>query len=180
MPLDQWLSLLDFQRIQPDSKRYSWLSEYQSMTKQLVAAGSESLKVDVISSLSQVPVYEERLFLDIAPRQRAYVREVLMYGETATWMFGRTLIPTAALKNAGAQLKLLGDKPLGTVLFHHKPNARQYIEVARISKRHHLYPEMAMNGEDDHLWARRSLFLFEDAPLMVQEVFLPGCPFNQS
>lgn len=176
IPLDQWFSLFEFQRIQPDCKQYLWLSEYQSMTKQLTAAAGVPLQVEVLSSINQVPHHEERLFLTIASRKRAYIREVLMYGESSAWMYGRTIIPAATLKNAGAQLKLLGDKPLGKVLFHHNPNARQFIEVARISRQHHLYPQFNFDAEETQLWARRSLFLFEGAPLMVQEVFLPSCP----
>ena len=100
-----------------------------------------------------------------------------MHVDNKPWMFGRTIIPAKTLKGTGGQLKLLGDVPLGKVLFSNKLNPRLFIEVAKITKSHFLYPEFIMNGYDKDLWARRSLFHFQKSPLMVQEVFLPGCPF---
>jgi len=180
MPLDQWLSMSEYQQIQPQCRHYHWLSENGSMTRMLASVGHMPLKVDVITSEQQVPNHQERLFLNIAPRKMAYVREVIMYSDDKPWMFGRTIIPAATMNNAGGQLKLLGDKPLGKVLFHHNRNCRQFIQVAQMSNSHPLYPAFLKDVETSRLWARRSLFQFQQAPLLVQEVFLPDCPLTQS
>ena len=178
MPVDQWFSLFEFQQTHPDDNQYLWLSEYGSMTSRLMAAGFGSLKVDVVNSAHQIPVKEEQYFLELRQRKRSYIREVIMHVDNKPWMYGRTVIPTTSLCGSLGQLKLLGNKPLGKVLFEDKSTVRLFIEVAKISKAHHLYSKYINNEHSNYLWARRSLFYFHSFPLLVQEVFLPNCPFQ--
>lgn len=177
MPQDQWLSMLQYQQTQPDLNQYLWMSEYGSMTEKLILAGEVPLQLRVQAASHQRLNREEHQFLDIPYRQRAYVREVIILVDGQPWVFGRTIIPQATLNGTGGRLKLLGERPLGKLLFGNKHNPRLLMEVAKITPAHFLYPESETKGTAEPLWARRSLFSFEDSPLMVQEVFLPDCPF---
>ncbi|MFT5519946.1 MAG: chorismate--pyruvate lyase [Enterobacterales bacterium] len=182
MPTDQWISLADVQnnlaKTEANMVQFQWLSDQGSMTNRLIAAAEFPLTVKVTSSSEQDIDTEERAFLKITTTQ-SYVREVLMSIDNNPWLYGRTIIPHQTLQGDGSEIKLLGDKPLGQLLFKNGLNSRQFIEVATITKNHHLYPHFAMDGELENLWARRSMFLFNGSPLLVQEVFMPSCPFLQ-
>lgn len=174
MPLNQWLSTEEFQQFADDKQQYSWLLETGSMTLKLTAAGNNPLVVKILSAEHQ-PIFEqERVLLNCHARRNAFVREVIMQVDEQPWMYGRTVIPDETLKGPGGQLKMLGSKPLGSLLFRNKKNLRVSVEIAKINHQHDLFPEF-MSDIKKELWARRSLFLFEDSPLLVQEVFLPKC-----
>ncbi len=178
MSINQWSSIIEFYQTQPDDNQYLWLSEYGSMTQRLIEAGSGTLEVKVISSQHQLPCKEENIFLQLPQRQWSYIREVMMHVDDIPWMYGRTVIPDKTLCSGAGHLKLLGDRPLGKVLFDNKKSSRAFIEIAKISAKHHLYPNPAHQKRHPHLWARRSLFYFNQNPILVQEVFLPDCPLH--
>jgi len=175
MTVNKWLSMAEFHKTQPEDSQYRWLSEYGSMTLHLLQAGLGSLKVSVISSQQRALFKEESLFLDLPQRRWAYVREVMMHVALSPWMYGRTVIPDTTLNSGAGQLKLLGDSPLGKVLFDNKKSTREFIEIAKISPLHHLFPQSVDKEQYPYLWARRSLFSFNGQPVLVQEVFLPDC-----
>ena len=181
MPTDQWITLANVQKNLAKTKaeilQFQWLSDQGSMTNRLIEAADFPLTVKVMSSSDKTIENEERSFLKITANQ-SYVREVIMSINNNPWLYGRTVIPQQTLQGEGFALKLLGDKPLGQLLFKNELNSRQFIEVAIITKYHQLYPLFAMNDkQQENLWARRSLFLFNGSPLLVQEVFMPSCPF---
>ncbi|MCP4271672.1 MAG: chorismate lyase [Gammaproteobacteria bacterium] len=178
MTINKWLSMAEFRKTQPQESQYRWLSEYGSMTLHLLQAGLGSLKVSVMSSQQGALFKEESLFLDLPLRRWAYVREVMMHVDLSPWMYGRTVIPDTTLNGGAGQLKLLGDSPLGKVLFDNKKSTREFIEIAKISAHHHLFPQLVDVEVYPYLWARRSLFSFNEQPILVQEVFLPDCPLK--
>ena len=148
------------------------------MTRLLRLAGLNPLKVKVVLSTHQKPNNEEQSFLSLKQREWPYIREVMMYVDNEPWIFGRSVIPDESVNGSGGRLKLLGNKPLGMILFDDKRTERLSIEVAKISKLHNLFPNTIVNELPEHLWARRSLFKFHKLPIMVQEVFLPKCSFE--
>ncbi len=178
MTINKWLSMTEFRKTQPEETQYQWLSEYGSMTRHLLQAGLGSLKVSVMSSQQGTLFKEESLFLDLPQRRWAFVREVMMHVDLSPWMYGRTVIPDKTLNSGAGQLKLLGDSPLGKVLFDNKKSTREFIEIAKISPHHPLFPQSVDEEQYPYLWARRSLFSFNEEPILVQEVFLPDCPLK--
>jgi chorismate--pyruvate lyase len=181
MPTDQWITLSDAQKNLANTEaamvQFQWLSDQGSMTNRLTEAADFPLTVKVISTSEQDIDEQERTFLNITTT-KSYVREVVMSIDNKPWLYGRTVIPQHTLQGEGSEIKLLGDKPLGQLLFKNKLNSRQFIEVASITTNHHLYPHFAMDGGVENLWARRSMFLFNKSPLLVQEVFMPSCPLT--
>ena len=178
IPLNQWLSTEEFQQFSDDSQHRIWLFDTGSMTQKLTAAGNKPLVVKLIGSGHQTISKQEQKLLNGQVRRNAFVREVIMQVDEQPWMYGRTVIPDETLNGPGGQLKLLGTKSLGSILFRNKKNLRLSIEVAKINHQHDLFPHFLPELKDDktlELWARRSMFSFESRPLLVQEVFLPSC-----
>jgi len=178
MTVNKWSSMAEFCKTQPDENQYLWLSEYGSMTRRLIEAGMGALNVELVTSQHRLPFKEESSFLQLPQRQWSYIREVIMQITNTPWMCGRTVIPDMTINSGAGQLKLLGKKPLGKVLFDHNKSTRVFIEIAKISKEHFLYPDFIDDHKHPFLWARRSLFNFNKGPILVQEVFLPDCPFQ--
>ena len=143
-----------------------------------------SLTIQVKEARHQPARAEERYFLELPERNWPFVREVLMQVDGRPWLFGRTIVPGETLQHQGRRLKMLKNRPLGEVLFDCEQPSRAFIEVAAINSEHWLYPDdpALLSSTDDEsrlLWARRSLFYFNGKPLLVQEVFLPSCPFKR-
>ena len=86
----------------------------------------------------------------------------------------------------GQSLTELGNQPLGRLFFHSESdiagdtNPRESIEIGYVSSEHEL-----LNGEafpdtsGQALFVRRSTFLYQELPALVQEVFLPAHPVYQ-
>jgi chorismate--pyruvate lyase len=178
MPINQWLSTEEFQPFADNNQHCNWLFDTGSMTQRLTVATNKPLVIKLLSSEHQDISKQEQQLLNSQLKATAFVREVIMQVDGQSWMYGRTVIPDETLKGPGGQLKLLGTKSLGSVLFKNKKNLRLSIEVAKINNQHDLFPQLlpeVKKGKTLELWARRSMFLFEDSPLLVQEVFLPSC-----
>jgi len=79
------------------------------------------------------------------------------------------------LYGAWRAMRGLGNRSLGTLLFTHPLVKRQPLHFKALQSHHALYKSAAaVQGEaPSRLWARRSLFYLQDAPLLVTEVFLP-------
>ncbi|MDX2368776.1 MAG: chorismate lyase, partial [Colwellia sp.] len=87
-----------------------------------------------------------------------------------------SLLPLSSLTGAEQALANLGTQSLGQVLFNHPSLERKLIEVATFdltSSVGKLARDLQLNMTHA-LWGRRSIFVLEDKPLMVAEVFLPG------
>jgi chorismate--pyruvate lyase len=69
----------------------------------------------------------------------------------------------------------LGNRSLGSLLFTHPLVIRRPLHFKALRAHNPLYRSATQNleGASDPLWARRSLFTLQGAPLLVTEVFLP-------
>ena len=85
-----------------------------------------------------------------------WCREVVLYGDGEPWVAARTLI-SKALFTHYQSLSTLGDKPIGEWLFS--------LSAQRIGIQWAKDPESG-------LYARRSLFLVQEMPLLISELFL--------
>ena len=71
-------------------------------------------------------------------------------------------------------LSLLGNQPLGAVIFNDPQFVRQPFELAIVSANETIPSLQAPLPHE--LWARRSIFCFEQYHMMVTECFLPQSP----
>ncbi len=112
---------------------------------------------------------------DIPQGEEVLVREVVLWCDEKPQVFARSLLPISSLTGEQQQLAHLGTQSLGQVLFNHADLQRKCIEissfdctssVAKLCANYNL-PITAT------LYGRRSVFIIENKPVMVAEVFLP-------
>ena len=103
------------------------------------------------------------------------VREVYLLFDDQICMFARSLFPIATLLGKGWQLQYLGEKPLGTLLFGDPNLDRSPFDFALLRAGDEDYDKaiMHLRVKPKTLWARRSVFYWQQKELMVEEVFLP-------
>lgn len=115
------------------------------------------------------------------------VREVLLYCDNVPQVFARSLLPLSSMTGQKESLANLGEQPLGQVLFNNPSLQRQGLEVSafsgdsrvsqlvkNIEQESESTIERRVNSSNQTLWGRRSIFILENKPLMVAEVFLPS------
>ena len=165
----------------------NWLLDEGSLTARLKSR-CKHFKVEVIGEEQQICTEKEACYL-IKAGEPILVREVILYCDGIPQVFARSLLPLTSLTGNEKALANLGSQPLGQVLFNNPSLQRQGLEISAFSQsssvgllakkllnnlpKDILTPEkVALN--DVSLWGRRSIFMLENKPLMVAEVFLPA------
>lgn len=152
----------------------SWLRDEGSLTARL-KSHSSSFHVKVIGEQQQLCSAEEACNI-IKVGEPVLVREVILYCDNIPQVFARSLLPLASLTGKEKALANLGEQPLGQVLFNNPSLQRHRLElssfgpdssVANLANQLTDLPKQA-------LWGRRSIFILDNKPLMVAEVFLPN------
>ena len=135
-----------------------WLVANGSLTRQLTQLAGGQFRVEPFrQGFERIYLHESQL-MHAAVDQRAWVREVYLYGsEAQPWVKARSIIPVQSLKGQGLRLRYLKNRSLGSLLF-----ARTAPQCIR---------QIALLPEG---WTRRSLYVWHQRPLIVQETFLPG------
>jgi len=152
-----------------------WLRDHGSLTQRIQQRCSRFAVRNVHSGLARIALDESAL-LGIAAQQLAYTREVYLYADDKPVVFAHSVVARQHLYGAWAAVRSLGSKPLGAMLFAHPLLERKPLHYKALRIMHPLYQLAAAEliNPPHRLWARRSLFLLHDAPLLVTEVFLPG------
>ncbi|KGJ92562.1 chorismate--pyruvate lyase family protein [Colwellia psychrerythraea] len=182
----QWLS--------PDEEACSslptllrdWLLDEGSLTARLKNQSGHFM-VKVIGEQKQ-PCSAAEACDFIKVGEPVLVREVLLYCDNVPQVFARSLLPLASLTGAEQVLANLGEQPLGQVLFNNSSLQRLRLELSSFAADSSVVKlAKALAGKDANsnalvntakipkqaLWGRRSIFMLENKPLMVAEVFLP-------
>lgn len=135
-----------------------WLLASGSLTRQLTQLAGGQFRVEPLrQSFERIYLHESQL-MGTAIDQQAWVREVYLYGADAEpWVKARSIVPVQSLKGQGLRLRYLKNRSLGSLLF------------ARSAP--HCIRQIALLPEG---WTRRSLYLWHQRPLIVQETFLPA------
>ena len=153
-----------------------WLADSGSLTARLLKLSSGDLLVKVINQGLAVPKCSEQRALNLSPRRRALIREVILYGGGKPWVYARSVLPLTTLTGRLRKLRHLDSRPLGALLFKDPNMRREPVQVARFKK--DSSPELVGNTEHS-VWGRRSVFRLDNKPLLVSEVFLPTFnPYN--
>lgn len=177
----QWQTVVDNNLLLLESPLKSWLLDTQSLTARLKAC-SNHFHVQVIGEQEQICSVEDSSAL-IAVGTPILVREVLLVCDNVPQVFARSILPISSLTGSEQALAHLGDQPLGQVLFNNPSLKRQGLEVSSFSNGNSvvklaksLASQMARTKSHwtKPLWGRRSIFMVNDKPLMVTEVFLPS------
>jgi len=157
-----------------DDNLKDWLLDRQSLTKRLIAS-SERFRVQVLGQQVTTCAPHEANE-DIAVGEAVIAREVLLFCDEIPHVFARSLLPLRSLTGNQSELSRLGNESLGQVLFNHPDLKRKCIEVANFDA-NVQFPTILKHfnlAATKWLWGRRSVFVIEQKPLMVAEVFLPN------
>jgi len=166
----KWLEPSD---VEIDSTLMSWLVEPSSLTARL-KANAGHFRVSVLGQRIE-SCREEEASADIKAGEQVLVREVLLYCDDVPHVFARSLLPLNSLTGEQQGLANIGDQSLGQILFNHPNLIRKNIEVASFEQHASLSVLLSSLSMPDErkLWGRRSVFVIDNKPMMVAEVFLP-------
>jgi chorismate--pyruvate lyase len=182
----QWQSPNDENTSLLPEKLKDWLLDEGSLTARL-KDHCKHFQVQVIGEQEQLCSVAEACHL-IKVGEPVLVREVILYCDNVPQIFARSLLPLTSLTGKEQVLAHLGEQPLGQVLFNNPSLQRLQLELSifsRDSSVARLASELEVNHSSDKssknrlimlkktLWGRRSIFMLDNKPLMVAEVFLP-------
>lgn len=151
----------------------AWLLLESSVTQALQKTFGEVMHVDVLSDSPGPLLSDERpLLATSSPEGR--VRDVFLRTGKHVRVAARTVYVSPKLC-VHPDLSSLGGRPLGELLFEQGPPRWHKREWALLDARAPLHGlvRRSLEATGNTCWARRTLFLFEDEPLLVTEMFLP-------
>ncbi|MFY0675674.1 MAG: chorismate lyase [Neptuniibacter sp.] len=158
----RWITLRrPYHQVAP-TEWYSWLVDSGSLTQRLVKQSHGDFKVEVVRQGWFLPTRSEAKALNMRSRQFALVREVRLKGNGKDWVYARSIIPATTLTGRQRQLRMLGNRSLGHLLFSDPSMKRGPLQISHLKL-----------NDGRKLWARRSVFFLSNKPLLVCEVFLP-------
>lgn len=152
-----------------------WLWDTGSLTARLRDYGGRAVSVQVVAQTWCNAMRSERIELGCERRPWSFVREVFLLCGGTPCVYARTVIPAVTLRGQQRRLLHLGSKPLGELLFRDHRMERAELEITCLAPGNTLYsraqPQDASAGK---LWGRRCVFWLDQAPLLVNEFFLPN------
>lgn len=161
-----------FYRQQLPPATRAWLLDQGSLTRRLIRASAGDFRVQIVRQQWLAPRAHERRLLDMAARETAIVREVLLLCHHQPWVFARTVIPASTLRGRLRHLRKFAARSLGEMLFRDPSMHRCEFELASIDGYSTELPAAVRHRQLS--WGRRSRFELDGRPLMVSEIFLPA------
>lgn len=155
---------------------YAWLKDQGSLTKQVIAqCGRSGFRVQVVDQGLAYPWLSEAEALAIPAASLCWIRQVRLCCGSANWVYARSVIPLSSLKGGARRLSVLGEKPLGQVLFSDPRTQRLRMQIAKLKPGQKLFKAASCGAASTigSMWARRTVFEYDGKPLLVNEVFLP-------
>ncbi len=182
----RWFDGQDLMSHQPQAEQIcqTWLLNIESLTERLTQC-CDRFSVAVLSQTDDYVVADEAALIQVEQDQRQTIREVLLKGDDTSWVFARSVFPSALNEQ---EFNDLGNRPLGKLLFDDPRFVRQPFSVALMPIAHPFVVSLLDAGMLDiqqltqhcHIhhgvWARRSVFTYLTHHILVTEVFLPGAP----
>ncbi len=150
-----------------------WLLDPCSLTARLKKHCGE-FRVEVIGQNIEPCAHYEATG-GVKTGQEVLIREVLLFCDDVPHVFARSILPLSSLTGNEKKLASLGNQSLGQVIFNHPNLQRNQIELAtfdQASSAAKLAQHYNQECRED-LWGRRSVFMLDNKPLIVAEVFLP-------
>jgi chorismate--pyruvate lyase len=164
--------------VDAEARMRDWLATAGSLTARLVA-GSETFRVRPLHQKLALCAFEEAAPIGLARRVQVRERDVLLCCDGVPVVYGHTVVPLSATAADWPLFSALGERSLGTTLFHDPKVTRGPLEFARLKNSHPLLARVRAGVEaydlNDHVFhARRCVYRRHQGLLMVTEVFLPA------
>ncbi len=156
-------------------RAHNWLSRPGSLTAHL-RRHCPTFNVLRLRQELDRPHLDEWAPLQLARPHSVLVREVLLRCGNVPLVFAHSVTALKNISGPWRALAGLGNRPLGEALFLNPRIHREPLAYRRLDARHPLYRAAAASlpNPPRQLWARRARYFLDDAPLLVNEVFLPG------
>jgi chorismate--pyruvate lyase len=158
-----------------------WLATPGSLTARLTAH-SRQFRVQKLRQASASCLADEAHAIGLPRARRVHEREVLLRCDGRAVVYGHTVVPLSATASDWPLFSALGERSLGTTLFHDPLVRRGQLEFARLRPGHPLLARVhaALGGADRPFeagaihYARRCVYRRRQGLLLVTEVFLPA------
>lgn len=147
----------------------------KSTTQRALAIDAKGFEIDLQKVGLGKAMNDECLSLKISPRSYVFIREVNLLLLATPVMFARLVVPYCAIETVFRPIKQLGQQSLGSFLFKLAGITREPFKINRLSVGEALYERVMQchKTKPAQLWARRSIFRYKKASLLLTEVFLP-------
>ncbi|MEM7027519.1 MAG: chorismate lyase [Pseudomonadota bacterium] len=146
-----------------------------SLTRYLQSICAEDFSIKVQSESWGLLFKDECLSLKLEDNQKAFIRLSHLNSGAKTMVYARTVFPEKTYKLIKNKLEALGERPLGELLFSEPSAYRSQMKYAKIRVDSKLFlPVKNQEPEDSLHWARQSLFMIDEMPLLITELFLPA------
>jgi len=148
-----------------------WLAEPGLLTERVRAVAGDATQFRMLRVQSAPLAPELQARLAVAD-SACLLREIEFSCGDVRWIFAQSAFPESTVARY-PWLRDLGEAPLGAALLRVQGVERDPLEYAELPAGHALARSAAPDGVDP-LWARRAVYRLAGAPIVVQEVFLPG------
>ncbi|WP_342132500.1 chorismate--pyruvate lyase family protein [Hydrogenophaga sp. OTU3427] len=163
-----WLAEPDLPRLDLPAPLHDWMRERGSLTQRLRAHWGD-VAVLPLQEDTVVPLAHEARRLGLPDATPAWLRSIVLVCRGRPRVYARTVIPDWDPHNPWAEVQRLGRQPLGELLFRLPGLQRSPFEwQCGLDWPHASQWPDAM----DPTAARRCVFVREQAPLLLTEVFL--------
>lgn len=132
-----------------------------SLTQYLRRLTQGKIELKVCREEWQHPYASECERLQLPRDEVAWLRESNWVFENEVWIQNRVIVPAKVLQTAaGEAIKNCGKKSLGDILFSDAQLERDSFDFVNLSQ------------DNKKIIARRSIFVFQQQPMLVTEIFL--------
>ncbi|MCB6183282.1 chorismate lyase [Leeia sp. TBRC 13508] len=154
---------------------WRWLSSAGSLTWRLKQL-SPNFAVTLMKSGHGFVLPDEWASIALPKRQQVWQRDVCLTLDDEPMVVAHSITSLTGVKQVWKSLYTLARRPLAEVLFTDPSVLRLPLSYARINPFHPLYQQVKQIDKhlSEPLWARRSIFVRNNTPLMVTEIFLPA------
>lgn len=155
-----------------------WLCYRPSMTARLRAHAQAEFTVQLLCHDWREASPEEAEYLHLQADRSVIGREVVLCCDQEPWMYASSVLPKSLIDATGSSLLLLGDRPIGELLFADPGITRSAFQFQQLESGALEYDRaIAFSPScEPSLWARRSKFRFpENIEMAITEVFFPRC-----
>jgi chorismate--pyruvate lyase len=175
----QWFPAERLGQMNVESTLRTWLIAKGMLSARVKAACGEDFALRLIDQWTGLLTSSHKLGLR-SDDDAGLFRDIEMVRGGQVWIFGQTVMPDSTL-SLHPWLAELGDTPLDETLIGLSGVDRGAYEYAWLPVDDPLTARALRDAEvkPEGLWARRSRVALRGAPLLMQEVFLPGVGRSQ-
>jgi len=173
----QWLSLAEA-REQLPLTLYRHLADNGSLTRRVRGGCASDFEVQVIEHSVIQPNRQECDMLSVAYTTDAISRRVYLCCAGHPQIYAQTLIALSeSNRRLTNRIEALGSQSLGSLLFRDPLAVKRYMHLASVYLSHPFFEANKSacgteSREEQAVWVRRSLYVYEGCELIVYEAFI--------